>query len=453
MTNKRNYQLTASTGVAIVIATMVGTGAFTSLGFQLKDLQSPLAVLSLWMLGGLLALAGAFSYAEVGTAIKKSGGEYAFLSALYHPLAGYLSGWISLTTGFAAPIALAAIAFTRYLPAGGTDTKWIAVVLIALITLMHTWTLRASSRLQVISTLFKIAVMLFLILCGLFLKGHADASFRPDTAYYRDIQSGGFAIALVYVSYAYSGWNAAAYISEEFRNPVRALPVALIGGTLIVTLLYTLLQYIFLKHTPAAELTGQLEVGAIAAAKMFGTRAGQLSGLVISLLLVSGISAMVWVGPRVTAGMATQHRLWHYFKPGAHNIPRRALWLQFGISLLLILTGTFEQIMIYCGVLLTLSTMMTVGAVFLLRRKRHSSDGYVYRSPLFPLFQVLYLLLSAWMIFYTLSHHPLETLTGLANLVAGTITYIISRRLEAAARLKQAAARQSQSTLHATLKN
>ncbi|PSK93505.1 APC family permease [Taibaiella chishuiensis] len=438
MTLKQPYKLTAAAGTAIVIANMVGTGAFTSLGFQLKDLQSPLAILSLWILGGLLALAGAFSYAEVGTSIKKSGGEYAFLSEIYHPLVGYLSGWISLTVGFAAPIALSAIAFSRYFPVTGIDTKWIAIVMIAGITFLHTLTLRTSSRLQVITTLFKIAVMAALILPGLIMKGHAAVEFSPDAAYYRDLQSGAFAIALVYVSYSYSGWNAAAYISEEFRNPRKALPLALIGGTLIVTLLYTLLQFVFLKHTPVAALAGQLEVGAIATKNMFGATAAQCFGLAISLLLVSGISAMVWVGPRVTSGMAAQHRLWQYFRPDASGIPRRALWLQFAISLLLILTGTFEQIMVYCGVLLTLSTMMVVGAVFILRLKKQSETAGTYRSPLFPLFQVLYLLLCAWMICYTINNHPLETLTGLGSLLAGIITYGISKALEPAKHNKRA---------------
>lgn len=430
MANNSTYKITTFAGIAIVIANMIGTGAFTSLGFQLKDMESPLTILILWILGGVLALSGAFSYAEVGTFIKKSGGEYAFLTEMYNPLVGYLSGWISLTVGFAAPIALAAIAFTEYFKFGGINADWAAILLIAVITFIHTKNLRTSSRFQIVSTLFKIAVMAAIILSGLVMTGNADISFDTDGNYYTEITSSAFAIALIYVSYSYSGWNAAAYISEEFRNPGKSLPIALIGGTIIVTVLYTLLQFVFLKHTPVSELVGQLEVGEIATAKMFGTSIGRLFGVIISILLVSSISAMVWVGPRVTSSIATQHRLWQYFKITPNEIPKRALWLQFIIGLILIATGTFEQIMIYCGVLLTLSTMLVVLSVFMLRCKRSYKTKGAYRSPLFPFFQILYLLLSLWMIAYTIVNHVYETMIGFANLIAGIISYYISRRMD-----------------------
>lgn len=430
MTHSNQYKISTLAGVTIVMANMIGTGAFTSLGFQLKEMQSLPVILTLWILGGILALAGAFSYAEVGTSIAKSGGEYAFLSEMYHPVAGYLSGWISLTAGFAAPIALAAIAFTEYFRLGNFNPKWMAILLIAIITLIHTQNLHTSSRFQIASTLFKIAVMVMVIISGLAITGQAGASFRINNEYYAEIRSGAFAIALIYVTYSYSGWNAAAYISEEFNNPGRSLPVALIGGTLAVTILYTLLQFVFLKHAPVSELIGQVEVGEIAAAKMFGSSTGKLFGIIISVLLVSGISAMVWVGPRVTSSMAGQHTLWAYFKTNSGKIPRRALWLQFLVSLILILTGTFEQIMVYCGVLLTLSTMLVVFSVFLLRYKKAHRSRQVYRSPLFPFFQILYLLLSIWMITYTVMNHPYETLTGLANLLVGAVTYYISTQMQ-----------------------
>jgi len=430
MANNSSYRISTLAGVAIVMANMIGTGAFTSLGFQLKELHDPIAVLTLWLLGGLLAISGAFSYAEVGTAIRKSGGEYTFLSQMYHPLIGYLSGWVSLTVGFAAPIALAAIAFTAYFPLEGVNLKWVAILLLAGITLVHTKSLRVSSRFQIISTLFKLIVMAFIILSGLALTPHSDASLKMTTNYLSEIKSSAFAIALIYVSYSYSGWNAAAYISEEFKNPRKSLPISLIGGTVIVTLLYTLLQMVFLKHTPFTELVGQIEVGEIATSKMFGEPVGRIFSITISLLLVSSISAMVWVGPRVTSSMASQHKFWNYFKTTDNEIPKRALWLQSIISFFLIVTGTFEQIMIYCGVLLTLSTMLVVWAVFILRFKKHYKNIDAYRSPLFPLFQILYLLLSIWMIAYAIISHPLETTIGLLNLFIGFTTYYIGKRMQ-----------------------
>ncbi|WP_430611713.1 APC family permease [Flavobacterium sp. JP2137] len=437
MQKNLTYKISTLAGIAIVMANMIGTGVFTSLGFQLKEMQNPISILTLWILGGVLALSGAFSYAEVGTYIRKSGGEYAFLSEIYHPIVGYLSGWISLTVGFAAPIALAAIAFTEYFQFGGFSTKWSSVLIVAVITFIHTKNLRTSSRFQIISTLFKILVTLAIILSGLVMTSDTNISLEITPDYYREIKSGAFAISLIYVTYSYSGWNAAAYITEEFETPRKSLPIALVGGTLIVTFLYTLLQFVFLKHVPIAELTDQIEVGAIATEKMFGESISKFFSIVISILLISSISAMVWVGPRVTSSMANQHRLWHYFKTAKNKIPQRALWLQFAISFILIATGSFEQIMIYCGVLLTLSTMLVVYAVFILRFKNKDKKTDTYRSPLFPLFQILYLVLSSWMIIYTITNHPYETTIGLLNLLIGMITYYISRRLTNAKSIKE----------------
>lgn len=422
------HKITTITGLAIVIANMIGTGAFTSLGFQLKELNNPMVVISLWILGGILALSGAFSYAEVGTVIKKSGGEYAFLSKIYHPLVGYLSGWISLTVGFAAPVALAAIAFVEYFPFGNLNAKWTSILLIGIITLIHTKSLNASSKFQNVSTFLKVLLILVLILIGLFLPGNSGNNFSFGNDYFTEIASSAFAVALIYVSYSYSGWNAAAYITEEFRNPTKSLPIALIGGTVLVTILYTLLQFIFLKHVPINELAGELNVGTIAARKMLGENIGNLFGLAISLLLVSGISAMVWVGPRVTSSIAKEHRLWKYFRAEEGSIPQKALWLQFGISAILLLSGTFEQIMVYCGILLTISAMMTVFGIFILRRKTEYQNQKGYKSPLFPVFQVLFLLLSLWMIGFAFVNNTFETLLGMSNLLIGLGTYYWSKK-------------------------
>ena len=167
--SKKNqtYKITTLTGVALVVANMIGTGAFTSLGFQLKDLNNPTIILVLWVLGGVIALSGAFSYAEIGTHIQRSGGEYAFLTKLFHPLIGYLSGWISITVGFAAPIALSAMAFVAYFPYFNLHPKWTSIILIAVITLIHTKNLSLSSKFQNISTLLKVAIIVVLIFIGL----------------------------------------------------------------------------------------------------------------------------------------------------------------------------------------------------------------------------------------------------------------------------------------------
>lgn len=411
------------TGLTIVVANMIGTGAFTSLGFQLQQLSNTNTVLFLWILGGVLALSGAFSYAELGTCIKVSGGEYAYLTKIYGALAGYLSGWISITVGFAAPVALSCIAFTEYLPVNGLNPRWTGVALAGLLTFIHSKNLRVSSQFQNLSTFLKVGFIVILIVPGLIRP--SQNVILTESGFINEIISPAFAIALIYVSYSYSGWNAAAYISGEFTNPSKSLPAALIGGTVLVTVLYTLLQYVFLKHVPVSELKGQLNVGTLAAQKIIGKQAGAIFSLAISLLLVSGISAMVWVGPRVTASMAREHSLWKYFRTDEGEIPEKALWLQFVVTASLLLSGTFEQILIYCGVLLTLSSMTAVFGTFILRKQKDTL--YIYKSPLFPLFQILFTGLSLWMILYAFINNPFETLAGTLNLFLGWLTYSLSK--------------------------
>lgn len=425
----KTYKITTITGIALVVANMIGTGAFTSLGFQLKDLQNPTVILILWVLGGVIALSGAFSYAEIGTHITRSGGEYAFLTKLFHPLVGYLSGWISITVGFAAPIALSAMAFVAYFPYFNLNPKWTSILLIGVVTLIHTKNLSLSSKFQNISTVLKIAIIVALIFIGFWQEPSFQSVGFFNNSDYSSLISPAFAVALIYVSYSYSGWNAAAYITEEFKNPKKSLPIALIGGTILVTVLYTFLQYVFLKHVPIPELQGQLNVGTIAMNKMIGEDYGRLFGLAISLLLVSGISAMVWVGSRVTSNIAKDHQFWQYFKTEKNNIPQRALWLQLGISALLILTGTFEQILIYCGILLTLSSMVTVFGVFKLRSRHKNTKSNSFKSPLFPVFQLIFIILSLWMVVYAFINSPFEVLIGFSNILLGFITYWWSNKL------------------------
>jgi len=422
------YKITALTALSLVVANMIGTGAFTSLGFQLLDLQNPTTILILWSLGGLIALSGAFSYAEIGTQIQKSGGEYAFLSKLFHPLVGYLSGWISITVGFAAPIALSAMAFVAYFPYFNLNPKFASILLLGLITLIHTRNLKLSSKFQNISTFLKVVLIVVLIVIGLLIPS-SDNTHLLRTVEFSEIISPAFAIALIYVSYSYSGWNAAAYITEELKSPKKSLPIALIGGTVAVTVLYTFLQYVFLKHVPIAELQGQLNVGTIAMSKMLGENYGKLFGLAISLLLVSGISAMIWVGSRVTSSIANDHRFWQYFKTPQNDVPQKALWFQFLISALLIITGTFEQILIYCGILLTISSMATVFGVFKLRHQNRNHPQSGFQSPLFPFFQVVFIILSLWMIVYAFINKPSETLVGFINILLGFITWLWSNKL------------------------
>lgn len=431
MSYKNIQKIGTMTATALVVANMIGTGAFTSLGFQLQDISHPWAIICLWLLGGLLALSGAYSYAEIGTVIKKSGGEYTFLTDIYNPLLGYLAGWVSLTVGFAAPVALSAIAVVEYFPFLSLNPACTGVLIVGVITAIHSLNLQSSSKFQNITTLLKLAIIISLIAVGLIVP--TDIHWATESSSVgTDILSPAFAIALIYVSYSYSGWNAAVYIIDEIENPKKSLAVALVGGTVIVTVIYTLLQFVFLKHVAISELVGKVNVGTMAAQKMLGENMGNIFSMAISILLISGISAMVWVGPRVTSSMAKDYKLWQFFKTSENGIPSRALWLQFAITAVMLLTGTFEQILIYCGFLLTASSMLTVMGIFIIRKKhaKQYAHNEVFKSPLFPLFQIIFILFSLGMITFAFIDKPMEALLGTSNLLLGWLTWYIDKNIK-----------------------
>lgn len=407
---------------SLVAANMVGTGVFTTLGLQLENIQNSWSILALWSLGGLIALIGAFSYAELGTHLPKSGGEYHFLSKIYHPFLGYLSGWVSLTVGFSAPVALAAMALgaytERFLPFSAT---WIAGITVFGVTLVHSFNLRQSSVFQNSFTLAKIALLVLLIFLVFFFPSTSNA-LDWGNGWMQEWTSPAFAVSLVYVTYAYSGWNAAAYIVEEIDRPRKNLPIALIGGSLLVSILYVLIQIAFISQAPLDKLSGKVEVGQVVAEQMFGLTGSRIISAIIGFFLISSISAMIWVGPRVTRAMSSDYPLWSFLaRDNAQGIPVRAIWLQSLISLIMIFTGSFEEVLLYSGFILQLFTTLTVAGLFILRLREKQPGAY--RSPLFPFLQIVFLLISLWVLAFMLYDKPGESLLGMANLAIGALTY------------------------------
>ncbi|MEM9835053.1 MAG: amino acid permease [Bacteroidota bacterium] len=413
---------------ALVLANMIGTGAFTTLGIQLKYLQSGWAVLGLWLLGGLMALFGAFTYAELGVRMPKSGGEAHFLSEIYHPFLGFLSGWVSLSVGFAAAVALSAMAVGQYTAfLTGWSPLWIAVLSIIILSLSHSFSLNYSSRLQNVLTILKLLLVAGLAVAGLLLPAAPDPLTDWTVQRLHQSWSPGAAVALISIFYAYSGWNAAAYIVEEIHDAGKNLPRALIGGTLVVSLLFILLQYGFLRQAGAAALVGQIEVGQIAAEAMFGAKTGAYISALIGVLLLAGISAMIWVGPRVVQAMGERHQLWRTFgRESGNGLPLRAIWLQSGISLFLVFTASFERVLMYSGFVLQVFTFLTV--LGLLKVRWSKPTPVAWKSPLFPIAQLLFLGFSLWSMAYLLINQPLESILGLLNVAAGAIAYSLDAK-------------------------
>src|SRR5579862_676070 len=400
---------------------MIGTGVFTSVGFQLDSISSTWTILLLWIAGGLLSLFGAFAYAELGTHFKESGGDYIYLSRVFHSVLGYLSAWAGLTVGFSAPVALAAMAFTRYLaPFGLQDNVWLAVLIIIAIGLMHSFTIRHSSRFQESSTLVKTLFIVTLIVIGLVLPGlnHNALDFAGGWAH--DMIRPGFAVSMIYVSFAYTGWNAAAYVAEEIESPKRNIPRSLISSTIFVAVVYVLFQFVLLKNGDVDQLKNKEEVTFIAFANLLGKEGGKWVSIFIAIQLLATISSYLWVGPRVTWAMAKENKLWRPLaKTNTHGIPVAAVWLHVVISICLALTGSFEKVLLYAGFVLQLMASLTVATSLFIRDQRPGT----FRSPLKPLLQIVFLAFNAWVLIFTMITRPRESLEGIGILAVGLIIY------------------------------
>ena len=428
----KQHKIGFNTAVSIVIANMIGTGVFTSLGFQVLGIESGFALIILWVVGGILALCGALTYGEIGAAFPESGGEYNYLSKLYHPAVGFISGWVSVTVGFAAPIAAAAVALGQYVSKvyPSVNAVVLALSIIAIITLIHSINLKAGSLFQRIFTIVKVVCIVMFVGFGLFHVPEHTVNFSADTTAWNDIFSKGFAISLIYVTYAYSGWNAASYISGEMKDAKRNLPKALFVGTLIVMVIYTLLNYVFLYSVPIPELKGVLEVGYLSANKIFGVQVGQFMSLVIAVLLISTISAMVLAGPRVMKSMGTDIKGLRFFAvSNKNNVPYVAIIFQSIIAAVLVLTSSFQSLITYVGFTLNLFTFLTVAGIFILRFK-HKHIETSYKTFLYPITPLLFLSIILFILVYIMIEKPVESLYGLGTVLLGLLVYFITNKKE-----------------------
>ena len=409
---------------------MIGTGVFTSLGFQLVEIQSAPAIIMLWLIGGLSALCGALSYAELGAALPRSGGEYHFLTDIYHPCAGFISGWVSATVGFAAPTALAALTFGSYLNSSGVnvDPSWMATVAIVALTAAHCSTHRHSGSTQTLFTLLKLILIVVFSVTALTLSPmETQASFLWRTEDTVLLGSGAFAVSLIYVNYAYSGWNAATYISGELAAPQQSLPWVLGVSTTVVAALYCLLNVVFLSVAPMKAMVGKVEVGVIAAEFAFGKTIGAAMGLLLALLLISTISAMILAGPRVLHRIGQDYpRFAPLARENRDGIPVTAILLQSGTALLFLWTASFEQILVFSGATMALNTFATVLGLFVLRWKRpHLSRPF--RVTLYPLTPLIFLGITGWTLIYVVLQRPVEALISAAIVGSGGVFYWLVR--------------------------
>lgn len=422
------------TACCLVVANTIGTGVFTSLGFQVVDLKSGFVLLMLWAIGGIFALCGALCYGELGAMMPRSGGEYRYLAQIYHPVLGFLSGWLSITVGFAAPIALAAMSFGEYfssvIPGFDADTmaQPLAIGATVIISLIHTRTLRWGSNFQDVLTVLKVLLILGFIVCGIAIASPQPISFYPTPESFQQFFSAPFAISLVYVTYSYSGWNASVYLASELENPEKSLPRSLFLGTLFVAVLYILLNFVFLYSTPIARLVGELEVGYIAAESIFGSWGARVMGFLISIGLISSIGSMVLAGSRVTQAIGEDLTVFRILgKRNRQGVPHYAIFFQMAIVLALIIGSTFQTVITYLSFTLTLSSCLTVLGV-VVYRVTHPEAIRPYRTWGYPITPLVFLAIGSWILFFIFQDHPLESLAGLMTIGLGIPVYFWSIR-------------------------
>jgi APA family basic amino acid/polyamine antiporter len=413
MVSSKSTALGIPAATALVVANMVGTGVFVSLGYQLVDFKSGPVIVVLWLTGGIIALCGALCYAELARQLPRSGGEYHFLGAIYHPSLGFMAGLLSAIVGFAVPTAITALAMAGYL---ARALPWIpprgaAITVILLGAMAHGLSGRTSGRVQLAMTLLKLLLIGLFLISAAFLPGDGDIRWKPQVP--EDISmvlQPAFATAVFYVFYSYSGWNAAVYGLEEWQQPDRTVTRSLLGGTLLVTVLYVGLNVAFLKAAPVAALSGEREIAHVAAESLFGDEIGRLISGLFALGLFASVSALMWAGPRVLGAMGRDIRALRFFSNHG-GIPHRSLGLQAALAIALVVAGDFEFLISYTQTGLTLCTLLSVLGLIVMKSKGRQ----IRRSTLAP--ALIFVGFTGYMIVRMLSAEPAAAAAGILTAI------------------------------------
>jgi APA family basic amino acid/polyamine antiporter len=348
------------------------------------------------------------------------------LKELFSPFVGFLAGWVSSFVGFAAPVAAVSIALGLYLhsvfPVLPAVITGLGVLMV--ITALHAWHVMLGSKFQQVATIANICIIVFLIVAGFNTNATHTIDVRPTTEGWKEIFSSPyFVVNLYWVSYAYTGWNAASYIAGEIKDPAKKLPIALIAGTGIVTLVYVLLNWSFLHAAPADAMKNQAEVGFVAASFMFGETGGRIMAIVISISLVSTIA-----GPRVSACLKDEVPALSFLgKLNKNGAPTYAILTQSFIAAILVLVNQFQIVIDLIGFTLTLSTSLTVFGIFILRKKYPARKG-AYTTWGYPFTPILFLAINLWILYYGFTLKPFISICGLGIIFIGGVVYWLGHK-------------------------
>lgn len=414
------------TAVALVVANMIGAGVFTTSGFALADLGAPRYVLLAWLVGGVVALCGALSYASLTRRFPQSGGEYWFLSRCFHPLAGFLAGWVSLVAGFTAPIAVSALALQVYLaPALGVDAdgRWLASAAIGVAFVLHGLRRREGVLLQNLAVGAKLILLLAFICLGVARAPQSEAS-QLVTESATTFKWGAFAVSLVWISFSYSGWNATSYVAGEVREAERNASRSLWLGCALVTVVYLALNYVFVHAAPLGELQGRPDIALVAARALGGEGLARAVSGIVALALFTSISAMMLAGPRVYSRMA-QDGLFPGVFAFREEVPLAAVALQAALALLVVWWSELESLLGYVGFTLSLSSAVAIVGLLRVRLREGAAALPVVGYPITPL---VYLLVTLWSATFMIVREPQAALWGLATVALGLPLYLWFRR-------------------------
>ena len=428
----------------IVVANMIGAGIFITSGLLLKDLGNPLLLILLWVVGGIIALCGALCYSELGAAMPHAGGEYNFLSRLFNPLSGFLSGWVSFFVGFSAPVAASAIGFTEYLTRAFPQLlslgifgqafeavalkKLYSILVIIVFTLVHLRGIIFGSKVQNLLTLLKVGLIAGLILIGFsFGKGSFDHISQGKEFIF---DFGGWKViglSLMWIMFAYSGWNASAYIGSEIKSPKKNLPLSLILGTGIVILLYFGLNLFYVYAAAPDEMSGVIPIGWLAVRNAFGASFESLLSVLISFALLSSLSAFIILGPRVYYSMAKDGYFFKFASKvhGVYRVPSKSILLQCVIAIVIVLSGTLDKILTYMGFSLGIFPILAVIGVFKLRRLKKSE----YKMPGFPVIPIFYMLAGVSILTLGFLEGPVPSSIAILTVAAGIPAYFIFKSI------------------------
>ena len=416
---------------ALVVANMIGAGVFTTSGFALGDLGSPLRVLAAWFIGGLLALCGALCYGALARLVPASGGEYLYLSRNLHPRAGFIAGWVSLLAGFVGAIAYAAITFSVYVAPVASDSvasQWIATSVIVVAAMLHAFRLRQGARVQ------NLAVALKLILIGAFCayavgmgvggdgggggwQGLNEIGERAELVPPFSIAA--FALTLMWISFSYSGFNAAVYIAGEVPVAKKIVPRGLLLGTFVTMLVYLALNAVFVLAAPYDAIAFQEDVAAAAAQAIGGDWLAIAVRAVIAVALFTSVSAMTMVGPRVYAKMADDGLMPRALRLKGET-PMVSVLMQSALAIVVVWIAGLRELLSYLGFTLALCTAATVATLFVVARRQpriaSALPGYPWAPLVFVSFTLLFAALAA-------TQSPWEMVAALATLLSGLLLY------------------------------